>query len=122
MISMESLDDDEDEDDEAGDISDTLNLPDLENINNPLLSNVAEEGLSNPKLGEIRQFSTETQTDLDVFLNNGDNWTSGEGVANVGQLEEFSEDLDFVTSNMETQTSSDLLLCANIYTQTGWSI
>merc|ERR1719309_835258 len=40
MISMESLDDD---DDEAGDISDTLNLPDLENINNPLLSNVAEE-------------------------------------------------------------------------------
>ena len=66
-----------------------------------------------PKLGEIRQFSTEnqTQTELDIFLDNYD-----EVVADVGDVDKL------LTTEMETQTHEDdenLLLFANNYTQTG---
>merc|ERR1712098_445954 len=68
---------------------------------------------SKPKLGEIRQFSTEnqTQTELDIFLDNYD-----EVVADVGDVDKL------LTTEMETQTHEDdenLLLFANNYTQTG---
>jgi len=87
--------DDDDEDNE-------LVLPDLE----PIAS-------TKPKLGEIRQFSTEnqTQTELDIFLDNYD-----EVVADVGDVDKL------LTTEMETQTHEDdenLLLFANNYTQTG---
>merc|ERR1712080_191996 len=95
-------------------------MPSLEHIQapDPLMSTTMTESSSRaPNLGEIRQFSTVTQTDLDVFLNQGDNWTSVDGTE--AAMDDLGEDIDFLTSNMETQTSSDLLLYANIYTQTG---
>lgn len=113
-LSIESLDED------VEDISEVLSMPSLEHIQapDPLMSTTMTESSSRaPNLGEIRQFSTETQTDLDVFLNQGDNWTSVDGTE--AAMDDFGEDIDFLTSNMETQTSSDLLLYANIYTQTG---
>ena len=74
---------------------DQLRLPSLE----PVVSS-----FNKTKLGEIRQFSTETQTDLDIFLDNYDD---------VEKL---------LTTEMETQThegEENLLLLANNYTQTG---
>merc|ERR1719192_1483000 len=65
--------------------------------------------MSKAKLGETRQFSTETQTELDIFLENyGD-----PGLTDVEKL---------LTTEIQTQTHEDddsLLLFANNYTQTG---
>ena len=83
----------EDEDDEA----DELRLPSLEPVGGVI-------NINKTKLGETRQFSTETQTDLDIFLDNYDD---------VEKL---------LTTEMETQThegEENLLLLANNYTQTG---
>ena len=83
----------EDEDDEA----DELSLPSLEPVGGSI-------NINKTKLGETRQFSTETQTDLDIFLDNYDD---------VEKL---------LTTEMETQThegDENLLLLANNYTQTG---
>ena len=83
---------DEKEEDEG------LTMPGLETM----------EMMSKPKLGETRQFSTETQTELDIFLDNYD-----EGLTDVEKL---------LTTEIQTQTHEDddsLLLFANNYTQTG---
>ena len=81
-----------DQDDDS-DIED-LGLPGLE----PVTSH------TKAKFGETRQFSTETQTELDIFLDN-------------------YEDVErLLTTEMETQThdgEENLLLFANNYTQTG---
>ena len=90
-------DDDDDEDDKNNSDVDDLGLPTLETVD-------VVNACSKPKLGEIRQFSTETQTELDIFLDNYDD------VENL------------LTTEMETQTHEDdenLLLFANNYTQTG---
>ena len=90
-IPIKTLPDDED-DSEADD----LGLPGLESVS------VGCD--SKPKFGEIRQFSTETQTELDIFLDN------------YGDVERL------LTTEMETQThdgDDNLLLFANNYTQTG---
>ena len=73
-------------------------MPDLETV----------DMMSKPKLGQTRQFSTETQTELDIFLDNYDS-----GLTEVERL---------LTSEIQTQTHEDddsLLLFANNYTQTG---
>ena len=75
---------------------------DVEDLGLPSLESVPSH--SKPKFGEIRQFSTETQTELDIFLDN-------------------YEDVErLLTTEMETQThegEENLLLLANNYTQTG---
>ena len=87
-----------DDSDSDNDKDDDLIIPELEPIT-PTIN-------MKPKLGEIRQFSTEmqTQTELDLFLDNYDD---------VDRL---------LTTEMETQTHDDddnLLLFANNCTQTG---
>ena len=89
-----SEEEDEDNDGVTTDVGD-LQLPSLETV---------ETCTSKTKFGETRQFSTETQTELDIFLDN-------------------YEDVErLLTTEMETQTHEDdenLLLLANNYTQTG---
>ena len=80
------------------DKEDELAMPGLETV----------EMMSKPKLGESRQFSTETQTELDIFLDNYE-----PGLTDVEKL---------LTTEIQTQTTEDddsLLLFANNYTQTG---
>lgn len=87
-----------------------LAIPDLENVHavaDPTLSQTAKL----PTLGQTRQFSTETQTELDIFLDSS-TWCDNE-LPDVEKL---------LTTEMETQThegDEDLLLFANNCTQTG---
>jgi len=67
-----------------------------------------------PDLSQIRQFSTETQTELDKYL---DSWQ--ENSFNNSSLLDVEK---LLTTEMETQTHEDndeILLCANTCTQTG---
>ena len=93
QISDDTTDKEEEEEEEQ------LTMPGLETV----------EMMSKAKLGETRQFSTETQTELDIFLENyGD-----PGLTDVEKL---------LTTEIQTQTHEDddsLLLFANNYTQTG---
>jgi len=76
---------------------DSLPIPELEKI-----VDISSENMSKFPLSEVRQFSTETQTELDTFLNSSD-WSR-----------------DIVLGEMETQTyeEENLMLCANNCTQT----
>ena len=92
QISDDTTDKEEEEEEEE------LTMPGLETV----------EMMSKTKLGETRQFSTETQTDLDIFLENYDS-----GLTDVEKL---------LTTEIQTQTHEDddsLLLFASNYTQTG---
>ena len=85
---------------------DTTDKEEEEELTMPGLETV--EMMSKTKLGETRQFSTETQTELDIFLENYDS-----GLTDVEKL---------LTTEIQTQTHEDddsLLLFASNYTQTG---
>jgi len=65
-------------------------------------------------LSQIRQFSTETQTELDKYL---DSWQDNSFNNSLLDVEKL------ITTEMETQTHEDndeVLLCANTCTQTGF--
>merc|ERR1712126_356036 len=76
----EDDDDDDDEDDKNNSDVDDLGLPTLETVE-------IENACSKPKLGEIRQFSTETQTELDIFLDNYDDVENLLTTEELGYLE-----------------------------------
>jgi len=91
---------------------DSLPLPELEKIDDMADTPKA------PPLSEIRQFSTETQTELDILLDSAD-WS--QGVTPMSPLQDGFLDMDkLLTTEMETQTHEEenLLLCANNCTQT----
>eukprot|EP00092_Neocalanus_flemingeri_P039392 GFUD01042889.1.p1 GENE.GFUD01042889.1~~GFUD01042889.1.p1 ORF type:complete len:360 (-),score=145.95 GFUD01042889.1:317-1396(-) len=99
-----------------------LAMPGLEIVSvvaDPTLSQMEETSTKPPALGETRQFSTETQTELDIFLDSSD-WGDCVG---TGQTDNDLPDVEkLLTTEMETQThegDEDLLLLANNCTQTG---
>jgi len=95
-------------------VSRKLSLDSEDGMADPTLPQLEQAG--KPTLGEIRQFSTETQTELDIFLESSD-W----GVECVGSAENDLPDVEkLLTTEMETQTheGEENLLFANNCTQT----
>jgi len=98
---------------------DELALPELENVStgtDPTLPQLEQS--AKPSLGETRQFSTETQTELDIFLGSSD-WCDCVGTGSAGN--ELPDVEKLLTTEMETQThegDENLLLFANNCTQT----
>jgi len=98
---------------------DELAIPELESVSigtDPTLPQLEQP--AKPPLGETRQFSTETQTELDIFLDSSD-WVECVG---TGSADNDLPDVEkLLTTEMETQThedDEDLLLFANNCTQT----
>jgi len=100
-----------------------LAMPVLENVSavaDPTLSQLEhQQAAKPPPLGQTRQFSTETQTELNIFLDSSD-WGDCVG---TGRTDNELPDVEkLLTTEMETQThegDDDLLLFANNCTQTG---
>jgi len=99
------------------DSDDGMAIPELENVAaDPTLPQLEQSG--KPPLGEIRQFSTETQTELDIFLDTSD-W--GSDCVVTGSAGNDLPDVEkLLTTEMETQTheGEENLLFANNCTQT----
>jgi len=101
------------------DSDDGMAIPELENVatgTDPTLPQLEQPG--KPPLGEIRQFSTETQTELDIFLDSSD-W--GTECVGTGRDDNELPDVEkLLTTEMETQTheGEENLLFANNCTQT----
>jgi len=97
---------------------DELAIPELENVSasiDPTLPQLLQS--TRRSLGECQQFSTETQTDLDFFLESSE-W--GECPVNNNADSELPDVEKLLTTEMETQTheGEENLLFANNCTQT----
>merc|ERR1719357_1398487 len=92
-----------------------LSLPGLEPVTDPALG--SSEPVAGPPLSQTRQFSTETQTELDILFST--DWEECVGTAGTGS--ELPDVEKLLTTEMETQThegEDNLLLFANNCTQT----